>query len=103
MIVKIYQINNERDIENRHFMSSKGRKVDPYIYDEVFNADIEESDVESIYTRFTTIFHPIYRGASMSVSDVIVFCGQAYFCESIGFTKIEFDESKTQKIKNLTD
>ena len=92
MRVKIYQINMDRDADNAKFMGTDARKslhlkeaVDPGIYDEVFNAEIKETD----------------RGHSLSVSDVVVTDQGAYFCDSIGFKKIPFDESKTQKPANL--
>lgn len=164
--MKIYQINTERD-ENRikfmsldrieHFQGSVD--VDPSIYDEVFNAEINEADPEDIYRRFNTEGHPLHRGHSLSVSDVVVIDGEApnlvgrirfynsssafgecdytdeakfrkaifdarevgrtiqidelqgrnipsvecdaYYCDSVGFQKIEFDESKAHKPDNL--
>ena len=108
MRVKIYQINMDRDADNAKFMGTDARKslhlkeaVDPGIYDEVFNAEIKETDPEDIYRRFNTEGHPLHRGHSLSVSDVVVTDQGAYFCDSIGFKKIPFDESKTQKPENL--
>ena len=37
----------------------------------------------------------------MSVSDVVVTDKGAFFCDSVGFKQIEFDESQTQKPENL--
>lgn len=61
MRVKIYQINMDRDADNVKFMGTDARKslhlkeaVDPSIYDEVFNAEIKETDPEEIYRRFNT-------------------------------------------------
>ncbi|QUO35828.1 DUF3846 domain-containing protein [Clostridiaceae bacterium Marseille-Q4149] len=108
MRVKIYQINMDRDADNVKFMGTDARKslhlkeaVDPSIYDEVFNAEIKETDPEEIYRRFNTEGHPLHRGHSLSVSDVVVTDQGAFFCDSIGFNKISFDESKTQKPENL--
>lgn len=62
MRTKIYQINSKRDVNcvkfegldllKRHRGSSV---VDPSIYDEVFNAEIDETDPEAIYQRFNTV------------------------------------------------
>ena len=71
------------------------------IYDEVFNAEIEETDPEAIFTRFNTTGHPLFRGHSLSVSDVIVSEGKAYYCQNIGFKAIPFDEDQTQKLRTL--
>lgn len=102
MRVKIYQINSARDNANRKFMSLKdGEAVDSSIYDEVFNAEIDEMNLEEIYARFNTEGHPLHRGHSLSVSDIVVMDGKAYICQSFGFKEIPFDISRTQKPDNL--
>ena len=108
MRVKIYQINSDRDVDRTHFLGSDERNnlfgslhVNPSEYDEVFNAVIDETDLEDMFSRFNTSGHPLYRGYSMSVSDVVVTEDGAFFCDSIGFKKIDFDESLTQKPDNL--
>ena len=102
MRVKIYQINSARDNANRKFMSLKdGEAVDSSIYDEVFNAEIDEMNLEEIYARFNTEGHPLHRGHSLSVSDIVVMNGKAHICQSFGFKEIPFDVSQTQKPDNL--
>ncbi|MBO5016001.1 MAG: DUF3846 domain-containing protein [Bacteroidaceae bacterium] len=102
MRVKIYQISHARDIHNKKFISlGENEMVDPSTYDEVFNAELDESDLEAIYTRFNTEGHPLHRGHSLSVSDVVVVEDKAYICQSVGFKEVEFDELKTQKPDNL--
>ena len=104
MRVKIYQI--DKDTQGVKFMDydytiKKNGKIHPDTYKEVFNADIDESDLEAIYTRFNTNHHPLFRGHSLSVSDVVVTDNGAFFVDSIGFKKIDFDETKTHKPENL--
>lgn len=108
MRVKIYQINPDRDTDGLKFLGTGSREnlhrnqaVDPSIYDEVFNAEIKESNLEMIYQKFNTEGHPLFRGHSLSVSDVVVTDSGAYFCDSIGFKKIQFDEALTHKPDNL--
>lgn len=108
MRVKIYQINSGRDEKRENFFGMDSRErlhlsqvVDPSIYDEVFNAEIDESDPEEIYRRFNTEGHPLHRGHSLSVSDVVVTENGAYFCDDVGFKQIEFDETQTKKPDNL--
>ena len=101
MRVKIYQINSDRDTERKHFMATEDGTVDPSIYDEVFNAEIDETDLEGIFTKFNTEGHPLHRGYSLSVSDVVCLKDKAYVVEPIGFKEVDFDESKTQKQDNL--
>ena len=102
MRVKIYQINSDRDADRQKFMSlNDDQTVSSAIYDEVFNAEIDETDLEAIYARFNTSHHPLFRGHSLSVSDVIVMDGKAHYVQSLGFTEIPFDEGQTQKPDNL--
>ena len=101
MRVKIYQIDTLRDMQNRKFMASKDEPIDPSIYEGVFNAVIDDDNPYAIYERFNNEGHPLVRGHSLSISDVIVLKDKAYICEPVGFKEIEFDESKTQKQKNL--
>lgn len=102
MRVQIYQINHNRDVNNKKFLSLKdGQAADPSTYDEVFNAEIDEFDLEDIYRRFNTDGHSLHRGHSLSVSDVVVMNNKAYICQSVGFREIPFDVSLTQKPDNL--
>ena len=108
MRVKIYQINSGRDEKREKFLGMDARErlnlpkaIAPAIYDEVFSAEIDESDPEEIFRRFNTEGHPLHRGHSLSVSDVVVNDNGAFFCDSFGFKQIEFDESQTQKPDNL--
>lgn len=108
MRTKIYQINTDRDKSRVKFESldrlerfQGSSEIDPSIYDEVFNAEIDETDLEDIFRRFNTEGHPLHRGHSLSVSDVVVNDNGAFFCDSIGFKAITFDASQTQKPDNL--
>lgn len=102
MRVKIYQINTDRDVGHHKFLSLKnGQLPDASAYDEVFDAEIQENTLEAIYTRFNTEHHPLFRGHSLSVSDVVSMNGKAYCCQSVGFVEVPFDESETTKPDNL--
>ena len=108
MRIKIYQINPDRDVNRiahtrfsdlERFQESSD--VQASIYDEVFNAVIDQDDLEDIYLLFNTDGHPLYRGGSMKVSDVVVTEEGAFYCNTVGFKPITFDESQTQKPDNL--
>lgn len=58
MRTKIYQINSKRDVNRVKFEGldlleryQGSSAVDPSIYDEVFSAEIDETDLEQIYQR----------------------------------------------------
>lgn len=108
MRAKIYQINADRDRHLIKFIGLESMKksmgvdsVDSSLYDEVFNAELDTDNLEEIYTPFNTEKHPLHRGHALSVSDVVVTDKGAFFCDSVGFKQIEFDESQTQKPENL--
>lgn len=108
MRVKIYQINPDRDTNRIKFFGMNAllklqgsKEIDASLYDEVFNAEIDEADPEAIYSKFNAEGHPLYRGHSLSVSDVVVNDNGAFFCNNIGFWPIRFDESQTHKPDNL--
>lgn len=104
MRTKIYQIDKDTfgtKFMDYDFTMQKAGEIRPELYREVFNADIDEENLEAVYTRFNSTHHPLFRGHSLSVSDVVVNDKGAFFVDSIGFKKIVFDESKTHKPDNL--
>lgn len=108
MRIKIYQINPDRDTKRvSHTRLSEleriqgSANVQSSLYDEVFNAVLDTDNLEDIYFLFNTDGHPLYRGGSMKVSDVVVTDEGAFYCDSVGFKPITFDESQTQKPDNL--
>jgi hypothetical protein len=102
MKVKIYQINHNRDKDNVKFRSLCDiKELNSNIYDEVFNGELETDNLESIYTKFNTECHPLHRGHSLSISDVVVTDNGAFYCDRVGFKKVDFDEGQTQKPDNL--
>ena len=104
MRTKIYQIDKDTfgtKFMDYDFTMQKAGEIRPELYQEVFNADIDEDNLEEVYTRFNSTHHPLFRGHSLSVSDIVVNDKGAFFVDSIGFKKIDFDESKTHKPDNL--
>ncbi|WP_217959037.1 YodL domain-containing protein [Acutalibacter muris] len=103
MNIKIYQINMERDPGHRKFMglSQQPADVDPGIYDEVFSGDVDCGNLEDVFAKFNTDGHPLHRGHSLSISDVVLTEDGAFYCDTIGFKEIEFDERKAHKPDNL--
>ena len=108
MNIKIYQINIKRDkncvkfLHYDHLDSFQETKdINASIYDEVFSGDVDCSDLEAVFQKFNTEGHPLHRGHSLSVSDIVATEDGAYYCDSVGFKKVDFDESLTQKPDNL--
>ena len=106
--VSIYQIDPERDANRVKFLSmdamarATGRYfVDPTIYKEVFSGELDSAEPEQVFEQFNTTYHPLFRGHSLSVSDVIVTPEGAFFCDSVGFQQISFDAAQTQKPDDL--
>lgn len=108
MKIKIYQINRERDRNTVKFLHyehldnfQETKDINASIYDEVFSGDVDCGSLEEVYRQFNTDGHPLHRGHSLSVSDIVVTDSGAYYCDTVGFQKVDFDESLTQKPENL--
>lgn len=108
MRIKIYQIDGDKDTKRVKFLrydllkKYQGTKeIDAALYMEVFSGKVEPTTLEGVYTAFNTEPQPLHRGHSLSVSDIVVTEDGAYYCDSIGFRKVNFDESKAQKPANL--
>ena len=110
MEIKIYQINTDRDDRNCAFMDLEYLKralgqngPDAEIYDLVYTGKVDDRSLEDVFTRFNCDIPEDYRGRSLSVSDVVEVVGDAevepgfYFCDRIGFQKVEFDASRAGK------
>lgn len=107
MHLKIYQIDMDRDKHNAKFreLSDTGADgkltADASTYDEVFDGIVECKDAEDVFRMFNTTGHPLHRGHSLSVSDVVIMDGRKMICQPIGFDQVEFDESLAQKPDDL--
>lgn len=108
MYIKIYQINVNRDKNNVKHESLKNLEkyhgtsnIESSIYDRVFMGDVDCNDLEEVYQMFNIEGHPLHRGGQMNVSDIVVTDNGAYFCDRIGFKKVDFDESLAHTPDNL--
>ena len=78
-------------------------QVNAELYDEVYEGDVETQDLEGVYKIFNFDYVKDYEGRSLSVSDVVEVENSDeiepgfYFCDSIGFKKIDFDPTLTQE------
>ena len=111
MSIRIFQINHNRDTEHLKYMSLdylRGKPIDSASYDRVFSGEIAGHSLEDVFQVFNTGCHPLHRGHSLSVSDVVELrepVGETeagfYFCDSVGFEKVDFDPDQTQAPENL--
>lgn len=114
MIIKLYQVNKEKDVHKVMFESLedtftklKSSVVDSSIYDLVYSGEVEAGTLDDVYAIFNVYRPEDYMGRSMSVSDVVeVIKGNDnvepgyYFCDFYRFTKIDFiyEASKSEII-----
>ena len=107
MEIRIYQINSDRDTDGYKFMGMDWVKkhwgeqgVDSEIYDKVYEGTIDSSSLEDVFCTFNFSRPVGFKGHSLSVSDVVEVIQSSetepgfYFCDSIGFQKVEFDTSR---------
>ncbi len=113
MKIAIYQINPDRDNDCvafeglERFVTLQGTdKVCPGIYDKVYECEMEGNSLEDVYRTFNIDCPDDYKGRSISVSDIVEVMESdsvepgCYYCDSVGFEKVDFDTSRTQEIKN---
>lgn len=111
MEICIFQIDHDRDQNRVSYLSMEkllkfqgDSRVDSGIYNSVFQGVVECSTLEGIYYMFNVNHPEGYTGRSLSVSDVVQVISSPtmefglYFCESVGFQKIDFEPEKTQDI-----
>jgi hypothetical protein len=114
MDVRLFQIALDRDKNAVKFMDlettgqlQRIARIDPSIYDEVFSGSVSCETLNEVFERFNTEGHPLHRGHSLSVSDVIGVHEHDneketfYFVDSIGFESVTFDPSLTHKPDDL--
>ena len=107
MEIRIYQINSDRDAYGYKFMNMDWVKkhwgeqgLDSEIYDKVFDGTIDGRTLEDVFCTFNFSRPVGFKGHSLSVSDVVEVIQSSetepgfYFCDSIGFQKVEFDTSR---------
>ena len=108
MKIKVYQIDVTVDKNRVKFESYEDlekyqgdKNVKPELYERVFTGDVEANNLEDVFTIFNTTSHPLYRGHSMAMSDIVVNADGAFYCDAVGFKKVDFDESRTIRKNNL--
>lgn len=105
MRIRVFQIDDSKDADKLKFMSHenvmKSAGVDSNIYHQVYGGVVNCSDLEGVFTLCNTSFPAGYYGHSLSVSDVVEICDGAdkgfYYCDPVGFQKIDFDISKVDR------
>lgn len=108
MKIKVFQIVSERDKRSVKFAGLEemkkyqvSDKVNAALYEEVFDGDVDRDTLEGVYELLNTDHPPLYRGHSMSVSDIVKTEDGFFYCDRYGFKKVDFDESLAAKPKNL--
>ncbi len=100
---EIYQLKGGDDTRDMRFISlerlaEQGKKPDISTYDKVYEGDYSPFEktvdtigrqLEAVYTKFN-VDHPAdFKGHSLSVSDVVVAKGKAYYVDTFGFKEIK--------------
>ena len=97
-MIKIFQINIDRDNNKAKFMPYGFREFDFSSYDEVWSGEPKRQwkTLEGIFEIFN-LYHPEdFNGHSLSVSDIVQIIDEQdkeedgfYFCDSFGWKKLE--------------
>lgn len=102
MNLKIYQVDRQKDEKDVKFSSyeetmKNAGQVDPKIYRKVFDGPADCASAEDVFFVFNAFIPCTHLGHSLSVSDVIDIDGEKLFCDMIGYSEIEFDESLVEQ------
>ena len=113
MKIAIYQVNLDRDTDGVAFESydrltqlQKTSDIISEIYDKVYETDFDGASLEDVYRTFNTDVPKDNTGRSLSVSDIVEVKDSGslesgfFYCDSIGFHKVDFDSSKAGTMKN---
>ncbi len=111
MSVTIYQIDSRRDKNKVKFMGHSYLEklqdtpnVDSSIYNKIYESNDTYYSLEEIYEQFNVNHPSDYRGHSLSISDVVEVSDNPeiedgfYYCDTFGFTKIEFNKEEAQRM-----
>ena len=108
MQIQIFQIDSDYDGDSLKFRGLEqtmelrgGAGIDSGIYEEVFRGDVNCRDLEEVYSLFNVGGHPLHRGHSLSISDVVLTENGAFFCDHWGFKKLDFDPELAHKPDDL--
>lgn len=114
--INLFQISPSKDSEHVMFFGLKEQKelkgkveINPDIYELVYSGDVNCKNLDDIFKIFNLEHPDVYKGRSLSVSDVIEVtedCGDIkkgfYFCDLTDFKKIEFVKSSIQDVPTET-
>ena len=92
MKCKIYQagIEAKNKFMDLEFTNRVYGGVNSNDYNVVFDGELPVSNLEAIYMLLNTSRPEGYTGHSLSVSDIVVTEEGAFYCDSFGFTEIDF-------------
>lgn len=103
MRVAVYQLNKDRS-KTEPILQDEGMELstaNAKLYDEVLNTETDWEDLQEVVGNLLVNGHPLYRGEPHHVCDVIVMGDRAYFSGWMGYSEVNFDESKARKPDNL--
>lgn len=112
MQIRVFQIDHAEDEHRVMFeplssLKCRDVSVEPKIYKMIYRGVVNCHSLEEIYTKFNTKCPPDYCGHSLSISDIVEVVDNndsksstvkpdigCYFCDTFGFSKIDFDTAK---------
>ena len=87
--LEIYQITEDKEREFAFLgydrVISKYGKVEKSNYKKVYECEIDVSNADEVFEKFNLNIPADFTGHSLSVSDVIVLDGNAYYCDRFGW------------------
>lgn len=106
--IEIWQLGDSAEAVHARFLSYESNlringSFKPDLYEMKWQGVLEANDLETIYHIFNEKHPEGYTSASLSPSDVVKFDGDYYYCDNIGFRKVEFERTSHSLDDRLQD
>lgn len=86
---EIYQVTEDKEREfaflGYDLLISKYGKVEKSNYKKVYEGELDISNIDEIFEKFNIDIPADFTGHSLSVSDVVILDGNAYYCDRFGW------------------
>ena len=94
--IRVYQIDSRKDEKSAFALFMRygdlkryGLKFDASRYKPVYTGEMNVRGLDDVYSQLQGKKPEGYKGHSLSVSDVVVMDGKAYYVDDFGFRKVK--------------
>lgn len=94
MKYQLLQLTKRNDYRFMNYRFAKEHGFNLNDYELVYEGEIKDNNnysevLENLFTKFNINRPEDFKGHSMSMSDIVVLNGQKFYCDSIGFKRVD--------------